>query len=260
MNYTQTDKRIHFLCQILAKAGRTFIPKKEDDSHTNLYFDSEKKWIETHWMKSQKGKVKLVLRITDFCMLWLDDEEQVLQVFATVKEYPKDIIDALSKGATLVGLNPDGFSKPMHYEIPTYSFLNQPIAMINRHLLDEWMEWRTLANEACKKVLEILNVDGEIRIWPHHFDSGIYVAANDHLNIGFGLAMEDELVNAPYFYMAAYPAKGALNFKNLPNIGKGEWKITDGFKGAVLPITEFEESKAALDEYLKKCLEWFLMQ
>ena len=70
--------------------------------------------------------------------------------------------------------------------------------MINRHLLDEWMEWRTLGNEACKKILKILNVEGNIRIWPHHFDTGIYVAANLNLNIGFGFAMEDELVNAGF--------------------------------------------------------------
>ncbi|MFT6215316.1 MAG: hypothetical protein ACJAS3_001715 [Roseivirga sp.] len=39
-SYTQTDQQLHWLCQILAKTNRTYAPKKEDDSHTHLYFDS----------------------------------------------------------------------------------------------------------------------------------------------------------------------------------------------------------------------------
>ena len=258
--YTQTDRRIHYLSQILAKAGRTFIPKKEDDSHTNLYFDPEKKWIETHWIESSKGKVKLVLRIVDFCMLWLDEKEEVIQVFATVKEYESDVIEALKKGAEKVGLDTNGFEKPMHYELPEYSFLNQPFAMINRHRLDEWMQWRALGNEACEKVLRILDVEGSIRIWPHHFDTGIYVQTTDDLGIGFGLAMEDEIAGAPYFYMSGYPNEGKLKFEDLPDLGLGRWEITENFKGAILPIKEFEETKRALDDFVEKSITWFLDQ
>lgn len=256
--YTQTDRRIHYLTQILAKAGRTFIPKKEDDSHTNLYFDPEKNWIETHWIESPKGKVKLVLRITDFCMLWLNEKEEVIQVFATVKEYESDVIEALKKGVEKVGLNSSGFEESMHYQIPDYSFLNQPFAMINRHLLDEWMQLRSFGNEACEKVLGILDVEGIIRIWPHHFDTGIYISATENLGIGFGLAMEDKMVDAPYFYMTGYPIEGKLTYQDLPELGFGKWEITKGYNGAILPITDIEEVKNALDEYIEKSIDWFL--
>ncbi|MEQ9308746.1 MAG: hypothetical protein RLN90_04775 [Balneolaceae bacterium] len=258
MIYTQTDKRIHYLTQILAKAGRTFVEKKEDDSHTNLYFNPEKNWIETHWIDALHGKVKLVLRITDFCMLWLDDKEESFQTVSTVKKLQSEVETQLEKGIIEAGLNPEGFSTPMHYEIPKYSFLGQPFQMINRHMLNEWMQWRTLGNEACEKVLRILDVEGDIRIWPHHFDTGIYVSASENLGIGFGLAMEDEIAGVPYFYMSGNPKKGKLNFENVPDLRLGRWETTAGFKGAILPITEFKETQKALDEYIEKSIHWFL--
>tara|TARA_R110000868_G_scaffold304437_9_gene565115 strand:+ start:25131 stop:25913 length:783 start_codon:yes stop_codon:yes gene_type:complete len=260
MVYTQTDKRIHYLSQILAKAGRTFIPKKEDDSHTNLSFNPKKKWIETHWIESPKGKVKLVLRITDFCMLWVDAKEESFQTVSCVKKLQSEVEKQLEKGILEAGLNPKGFSEPMHYEIPEYSFIGQPFQMINRHMLDEWMQWRSLGIEACEKVCSILDVESAIRIWPHHFDTGVYISASGDLGIGFGLAMEDELMETPYFYMSGYPKEGSFDYSKVPELTSGKWEITEGFKGAILPITEFEETVKALDTYIEKSIEWFLAQ
>ena len=260
MIYNQTDKRIHYLVQILAKAGRTFVEKEENDSHTNLYFNSEKSWIETHPIHSPKGKVKLVLRITDFCMLWIDAKEDIIQTVSTVKKLQHEVEKQLEKGVNEIGLTQEGFSVAMHYELPEYSFIGQPFQMINKHQLDDWKAWRTLGNEACEKVLRILDVDGSVRIWPHHFDTGIYVSATKNLSIGFGFAMEDEIAGMPYFYMAAYPSEWKLEYKNLPDLGKGSWEIGEGFKGSILPITELKEIAEALDLYIEKSMEWFLSQ
>lgn len=257
-NYTQTDKRIHYLSQILAKAGRTFVEKEEDDSHTNIGFVPGKNWLETHWMDSPKEKIKLILRVTDFCMLWLDEKEEAFQTISTVLKTQEEVENQLMNGIKEAGLDPEGFSESLHFEIPDYTFIGKAFQMINRHNLDEWMQWRTLANEVCEKVLGILDVEGSIRIWPHHFDTGIYVQATDELGIGFGLAMKDEMAGAPYFYMSGYPKEGKLVYEVLPDLGLGRWEITEGFKGAILPITEFEEIRKALDDYLEKSIHWFL--
>lgn len=256
--YTQTDQRIHYLAQILAKAGRTYVEEKEDDSHTNLAFVSSKNWLETHWIESPEGKIKLVLRITDFCVLWVDEKEEAFQVVSTVLKTPKEVEEQLKKGIRESGLDPEGFSEPMHYEIPEYTFKGQPFQMINRHNLDEWTQWRALGNEACEKVLGILDMEAPIRIWPHHFDTGIYVQASEKLGIGFGLAMEDEMAGVPYFYMSGYPGEGNLDYSDAPELASGRWEITDGFKGAILPLTEFKETELALDTYIEESITWFL--
>ncbi|MFV1884511.1 MAG: hypothetical protein ACMZ7B_08490 [Balneola sp.] len=256
--YPQTDQRIHYLAQILAKAGRTYVEKKDDDSHTNLGFVPSKNWLETHWINSEKGKVKLVLRITDFCMLWLNEQEEAFQIVSTVLKTPKEVEEQLKKGIRESGLDPEGFSEPMHFEIPEYSFTGQPFQMINRHNLDEWTQWRSLGNEACEKVSGILDVETPIRVWPHHFDTGIYVQATESLGIGFGLAMEDEMAGAPYFYMSGYPSEGSLDYSNAPELKSGRWEITNGFKGAILPLTSFEETSNNLDQFIEHSIEWFL--
>ncbi len=255
--YTQTDQRIHYLAQILAKAGRTYVEKKDDDSHNNLGFVPAKNWLETHWIKSPKGKIKLVLRITDFCMLWLDETEEAFQVVSTVLKTQLEVENQLKKGIKEAGLNLDGFSDPMHFEIPEYTFLNQPFQMINRHNLDEWTQWRTLANEACEKVMHILDAEVPIRIWPHHFDTGIYVQVSEKLGIGFGLAMEDDMAGAPYFYMSGYPDQGSLDYSNVTELESGRWEVTNGFKGAILPLTEIEKTNDELDRFIHICIDWY---
>lgn len=257
-SYTKTDQRIHYLSQILAKAGRTFVSQKEDDSHTNLYFDAEKNWIEGRWIETPKGKIKLVLRITDFCMLWIDEKEEALQTVSSVIKMESEVINQLSKTPKDLGMDSTAFSDPLHFEIPEYSFKDQPYQMINRHNLDGWKMWRTLGNQACEKVLGILDAGGETRIWPHHFDTGIYVQANEKIGIGFGLAMEDEMAGAPYFYMSGYPTGGSLDYDSVPDLGSTRWIISDGYKGAILTINEFEETSKALDSYIETALNWFL--
>ncbi|MBO6524788.1 MAG: hypothetical protein JJ971_13235 [Balneolaceae bacterium] len=259
-SYNQTDQRIHYLSQILAKTGRTFVEKKEDDSHTNLGFVPSTNWLETHWIESPKGKIKLVLRITDFCILWLDEKGEAFQTISTVLKTQEEVEDQLKKGIKEAGLDPEGFSEPLHFEIPDYTFVGKPFQMINRHNLDEWTQWRTLANEACGKVLGILDAGVPIRIWPHHFDTGIYVQATDEPGIGFGLAMKDEMAGAPYFYMSGYPSEGKLDYSEAPELTSGRWEITEGFKGAILPLTEYEEVQEALDQYIEQSIQWFLRQ
>ncbi len=259
-SYNQTDKRIHYLSQILAKAGRTFVEKKEEDSHTNLGFVPEKNWLETHWIESPKGRIKLVLRITDFCMLLVDEKEEAFQTVSTVLKTQAEVENQLKKGIEESGLDPKGFSEPMHFEIPDYTFKDQPFQMINRHNLDEWMQWRMLANEACEKVLGILDKEVSIRIWPHHFDTGIYVQATEELGIGFGLAMKDDMVGSPYFYMSGYPNEGNLDYSEAPDLTSGTWEINEGFKGAILPLTDFEEIQQVLDHYIEQSIHWYLEQ
>ncbi len=48
--YIKTDRQLHWLSQVIAKINRTYVPKKNDDSHTNLYFDNLGKRITGRWI------------------------------------------------------------------------------------------------------------------------------------------------------------------------------------------------------------------
>ena len=61
--YPKVDQQIHLLSQLIAKANRTFVPKSEDDSHTNLFFDPLGNRITGRWVKAGKNKVIFALNL-----------------------------------------------------------------------------------------------------------------------------------------------------------------------------------------------------
>ncbi len=107
--------------------------------------------------------------------------------------------------------------------------------------VENWIHLRKLANEACTHVLVYLQQSGEIRIWPHHFDTGLYVEATPAIGIGFGLAMEDKLVGEPYFYLTGFGlGEKKPNYEKKSILPAGEWVLSKKWKGAVLRISDLE--------------------
>ena len=89
-------------------------------------------------------------------------------------------------------------------------------------------------------MLGYLQKEGEIRIWPHHFDTGIYVMATKQLGLGFGLAMKDAMVGAPYFYLSGYNQENPVSYKNLNPLTHGKWETGEQWNGAVLSLGALE--------------------
>ena len=65
-NYTNTDQTLHLLCQIIAKANRTFVPTKKDARNTNLAYNMLKNRIEGRWIKASSGNIILSLNLSNF--------------------------------------------------------------------------------------------------------------------------------------------------------------------------------------------------
>ena len=103
-----------------------------------------------------------------------------------------------------------------------------------------------MANNACQWLLEHLQLEAETRIWPHHFDTGIYFEANENIGLGFGLAMQDSMLGVPYYYFSAYGLKdNEIDFEAFTKLKYGSWINTDDWKGATLEL-----SKANLERIL----------
>ncbi len=261
-NYTQADQQLHRLCQIMAKANRSFVPEKEDDSHTNLGFNADKKQIEGRWIETTSENIRLILRLTDVCYVWQDEKEETIQTVSTAKKYIQDIEQQVAKTIQDMGLDVNAFNEPLHFEIPDYHFTNQPVALLSRLALNEWIFWRALANKACDYLLDKLDQEVETRIWPHHFDTGIYSDVNENLGIGFGLAMKDDKVNAPYFYATCYPKNGEADYSKVPSLSHGKWILGD-WKGAVLSLNdmEFRNSEVSYNKvstFIDETTGWYL--
>ena len=263
--YIKTDQYLHWLSQTLAKANRTFVPEIADDSHTNLYFDWLGNRIVGKWIETENGKIMLAINLSNLQFEWLNASYQTIASFETIGKTIQDVERNIEKHLPELGLNPDGFTENLHYEIPDYPFTSEAIQTISKHSMGEWIYYRNLANKVCTVLLGHLQMDGEIRIWPHHFDTGIYVVTNNGMGIGFGLAMSDTMVGGPYFYMSGYSASGSLEYSGLPSFLKGKWEVENGWKGAVLPLSELKQLpstqyKEVINNYLLNAVNWFIFQ
>ncbi len=243
--YISADQYIHQISQIIAKANRSFVPKKADDSHTNLYYDPVSEKILGRWIKVETGKIMLAFDLNACQLEIINDRLLVLNEFPvagkTTVHLESDVAEALAQHE----LDISGFADELHFEITDYPFNNDPFKSPSEAGLKQWKKVRKLANEASLHFLGYLQANSEIRIWPHHFDSGVYAAVHDGLGIGFGLAMADGMEASPYFYLSGYALDdSALKFENLPKPATGRWEIGEQWKGAILPM----DALKSLDE------------
>ena len=263
--YSQTDRQLHQLSQVIAKANRTYVPAQSDDSHTNLSFDPWGHRLMGRWMPTEQGAWLLTFHLDTQVFDLYNAAFEVAGTVATVGRTLTEVEAEIEALLPQLGLDPEGFTADLHFEIPAYDLADQPIAPLDPQGLQPWQAFRTLANEASLHLLSHAQAQAEIRIWPHHFDTGIYFKAKPDLGVGFGLAMEDEMAGSPYFYLAAYPAQTTIRYQNLPASDFWHWETGEHWNGAILTLQQLAayssaEQKDRLATYLKTALHWMMAQ
>lgn len=258
--YNHIDQHIHQLSQIISKANRSFVPKQADDSHTNLYFDSISHRVYGRWINSEKGEIILALNLQSFSFEWLNDDFKVIQTHTIQDKKSPEIEQSIADALPEIGLEEKDFRDELHFEITRYSFLNEPFSNFKAEELMQWEHYRTMANQACFALLGLLQSAGEIRIWPHHFDTGTYVEVNKKISIGFGLAMKDSMVENPYFYYSGNSLDGhVIDYNNVSDLTFGQWVINEHWKGAVLPLPDLiNDASKAISVFIKEIGRWYL--
>jgi len=263
--YNKADQQLHLLCQIIGKANRRYVPEKADESHTNLHFDSWGNKILGRWIRTESGNVIVALNLNTFTFEVLSSSRNKILSVSTIGKTIEEIEIEFEALLPKAGIDPAGFRAPMPHAIPDYSFSNLPQEAIDPQALDQWKFFRELANRSCYSFLAYAQAVSEVRIWPEHFDTGVYFEYDGKIGIGFGLAMEDSMAGAPYFYMAGYPKTGSLVFENLPKSPGWKWELGEHWKGAIMPVTMIEmKSDSQVDkilrDYIIQTFDWYINQ
>lgn len=261
--YNNTDKQIHWLSQVIAKVNKVLVPEKEDDSHTNLYFDVINRRLVGRWIETPQGNILCALNITTHSFEWLNNRLQSQSVVNILNKEIKVLEQEVGEYPKSLGLNIDKIASPLHFEISDYKISTIQPGELTQQGIEKWRRIRELANNACLATTGYLQAESEIRIWPHHFDTGIYSQVTKSLGIGFGLAMEDSMVGEPYFYVAGYSSKNTIQYENLPRLSAGKWVTGEHWNGVVLPLSEIFDLPSDLafnkiKNYIKKSSDWFL--
>lgn len=236
------SNQIHIAAQYLATAGINFLTKKTDDSHTNVGFNLEKGYLET-WPLNDSG-YKLALDYAEFSLRWLshDKNEQTLNLDGQTHQEVVQWID----GVTAILGNKTPYSYQLHYELPYEKMMNNFVFQKpSSEELDALLEGRIIAQNALEGVVKELNLDTDIRIWPHHFDTGGYVVLDTikNISVGFGMAIPDSVVDDFYLYTSGYNTNGSIDTASFEKLALGTWK-NEGFKGAVALMKDMTEAKA----------------
>ena len=227
--------QLHHAAQVVSAVGRVFLPKREDDSHTNLGWLSDLTAL-TSRVAPGKRPFRAALDFNEFRLLLLDEENQFLA------SQPLDgltVADAyVWLGLTIAertGSPVEQDLTQVHYEIP-----ENPLgdgAMFSRGYMSgirELGRWYEDAGLLLRKVGRRNQGASELRCWPHHFDLAVSLNLGEGKSIGVGLSPGDGSYPEPYFYVSPWPYPETAD---LPVLVVGEWHL-EGFTAAVLTGTE----------------------
>ncbi len=241
--YCATDQRIHLLSQIIAKVNRSLVPARPDDSHTNLYYEPISRRLYGRWFQNQERACVLTLDLAGLQYQLINDHYEPELSFEiagkTVMQLEQEMVEAFEA----IGMDTQELFAPLHFEIEKYDFADSAAEAISHAALEEWCFYRTQANHMCSDFLGFTQHIQEIRIWPHHFDTGVFVQANDSMGVGFGLAMNDQVVDQPYYYMSAYPKDGSMDYSQIPQSDFWRMEVKENWSGCILSLDILEDKE-----------------
>ena len=238
------NNHIHLAAQYLATAAICLLEKKEDDSHTNLGFDAKTGYLNT-WPLNNEGS-SIAFDYNQFSLHWMAYNKTKLTLPLDGKTHKEIVI--WMRRVTTAQDSSEPYKYALHYDLPyeeiTDDFMFSKPAQSE---LSRSLKYRGIAQKALETVVAKFNLNTNIRIWPHHFDTGGYAIINPdkQIAVGFGLAIPDTMVDNYYLYTAGYRGNESVDTSKFDAISYGKWR-NQGFKGAVLSMEDVDETSATL--------------
>ena len=217
----------HWAAQYLAMAAKSFLPIQEDDSHTNLSFGSPPNSLATRPLSGKNDRLILHLNTG---VLELENSDQ--PSLSLQNKSHDEVCEFLKEVFESTGY-PVEYRFDLHYSLP-FSWEGP---------FEEWkqdsfmIDLRAQAHRVLEEVSRQLGFCQEIRVWPHHFDSGAFGPCDQvpGLYFGIGLAVPDEAFDSHYFYLSAYFEGQIVDPPADYPLPIGEWTQAE-FRGAFLAV------------------------
>ena len=230
-------KQLHLASQYLAAAGKSFLEHRADDSHTNLEFSIETKSLLTRAFDG--SRTQLGLNYKTFSLDWIASQSESISLKGKTHQ---QLIEWLTEMTKKSGLNKT-YEYNLHYQLPYSLDDGEEFKLSSKEEVEELIRLRTLAQNVISQFLKEEQLESEIRIWPHHFDTGAFAHLHDGSgkSVGLGMAIPDNMIDDLYFYISGYRGHDNLNTWAFPALSHGKW-VNNGFKGAVIPASKTDET------------------
>ena len=252
----QTDRVLHSLAQLIALTGTNQLAAQPDDSQANMIWNSERTRLEGQPFEHKSQRIKLVIDLPTFSLQFLDENDSMLATFGAENKTPAETKVWWQTVMHDWGFNP---TTPLNYQLDT-----DPIPLETQYTrpagLNSWADWRTMANQTLANLNKVSAQTSDIRIWPHHFDTGVYYAISDELDkeqaaIWAGYAIADRVSAEPYFYLSGYNRQHPIDFTKASKLSTGYWLAGSEWQGAFLPVSQLIEPEQ-ITHFLTESYTW----
>ena len=248
--------QLHHAAQLATAIGISYLPKRADDSHTNL------EWLPS--LRALASRVvplssafRVAVRPSPFALLLLDERNEAAASFSLHGRTIANAAQWLRDLLPTVGADPAALTLKRHYTIPSH-----PVAggaafdEISESAFEELARWYGNAALVLTRLASVTPKASEVRCWPHHFDIATLIeveparGTESARTVGVGLEPGDNYYAEPYVYVNMYPAPPASRATALL-AGGGCWH-TNEWLGAVLPSSRLRaaDQRAQLESFI----------
>lgn len=253
---------LHHAVQFIAISGKYLLEEKEDDSHTNMSWDSASG---SFYGDSINNRARVMLHVPTLSLKISGPTGIELASFPLVGKTKQESLIWLSQALQLKQIDTTSLKLEMHYDIPEHSTDEGGVfPNVDKDLLVELANHRSIADEFCNDVFAQNPKATPARTWPHHFDHGVYVPLEFNneesavRSFSFGYAVNDSLVDEPYFYVTQWVKNGKIDYTNKPDLEFGTW-LPEKLKGAALPLSnilKMDNQKKGIKDFLDSTIEF----
>jgi len=239
--------QFHEAAQFLAMLTHAFLPNASDDSHNNLLWQDGGLKSRTI---SGKNDFYAQLNYSNFSIDLCTPEGKVLHSIALDYNGLEKVNTAVSTALEQMGFDKNKFKPITHFEIPDHPIKNgDTFSKPDSEVIAAIINLRTQAQKTLEFFASHIKEGLEVRVWPHHFDTGVYgTLDNQKDGIGMGWAIADSIHDEPYFYLSPYTNRQTVNYEN-----ERKWQgpglfIQNSFTGATLSLDNYQSLTAEAQE------------
>ena len=260
---TEASDMIHHGVQFISMVGKFYIKNEPDDSHTNMAWLPNHEVLAGNWAESPKGKFRFAMRPKDLTLIMYDQVMQEVDRCPLQGLTNDQVLDWVKIHLFQFDVDSDKMELNLHYDIPHHPTDDgAPYNFTDEDFFQEFANHRANADLMLKEFSEGYMTASAVRTWPHHFDHGVYIPVKlDNKgevvkSFSIGLAIQDEEINEPYYYVTTWSAEEDNFYENLPILPFGEWLKTP-FRAAILRTSEIvarstaEKQSMVVQEFLE---------
>ncbi|MFY0696493.1 MAG: hypothetical protein JXR11_01415 [Balneola sp.] len=251
---------LHHAVQFIAASGKYLLEEKEDDSHTNMSWDSGNKIF---YGDSINNRARVGLHVPTLSLKVTGPTGIELASLSLSDKTKQEGLLWLRQALQLKQIDASDLELKMHYEIPEHPTNDaKPFSEIETPVLEELANHRTISDRVCNEIFSKHAKATPARTWPHHFDHGVYVPFRFDENgeaiqsFSVGYAVADSVIDEPYFYVTQWKKDEEIDYSETPELECGKW-LPEKLKGAGLALSDIlkmDDQEKGIQTFLDKTI------